>query len=79
MQSIEILEEKLNQTRNPDLAVKVFELSTKAAGFGARKENVAVQNQFVVHLPPKVSDPHAWAAAHRPGGGESLIIEAETR
>lgn len=79
MQSVEILEAKLAQTSNPDLALKVFEISTKAAGYGARKDNVAVQQNFVVHLPPKVSDPHAWAAAHRPGGTEPFTIEAETR
>jgi hypothetical protein len=78
MQSIEILEQKLAQTQNPDLAVKVFELSTKAAGYGARKENVGVQNNFVVHLPNKINDPHSWAAAHRPGGAatEPMVIEA---
>lgn len=67
MQSLQILEEKLESTRNPDLAVKVFELSTKAAGYGARKENVAVQNNFVVHLPNKIESAQSWADAHRPG------------
>lgn len=79
MQSMDILEEKLEKTRNPDLALKVFELSTKAAGYGARQDKVAVQNNFVVHLPNKIQNPQDWASAHRPGGTDTLIIEAETR
>lgn len=72
MQSLNILEEKLAATRNPDLALKVFELSTKAAGYGARQQNVATQNNFVVHLPNKIEDPHAWANAHRPQVAEAI-------
>lgn len=80
MQSLDILEEKLNTTRNPDLAVKCFELSTKAAGYGAREKNVAVQNNFVVHLPNKIENPTDWANAHRPvGQADQMTIEAETR
>jgi len=66
MQSLQILEEKLAATKNPDLALKCFEISTKAAGYGARQQNVQTQNNFVVHLPNKIEDPHAWANAHRP-------------
>lgn len=66
MQSLQILEEKLAATKNPDLALKCFEISTKAAGYGARAQNVNTQNNFVVHLPNKIEDPHAWANAHRP-------------
>lgn len=78
-QSLDILAEKLEQTRNPDLATKVLDIASKAAGYGARQTNLAVQQQFVVHLPNKIQDPHAWANAHRPGGGEGVIVEAEVR
>lgn len=77
MQSMNILEEKLAMTRNPDLAVKVFEVSTKAAGYGARQQNVQVQNNFVVAMPSKAESEDAWALAHKPGGG-GQVIEAET-
>jgi hypothetical protein len=81
MQSLEILESKLALTQNPDLAVKCFELSTKAAGYGARQANVAVQNNFVVHMPNKIEDPHVWADAHRPGAGAgprpAAVIDVE--
>lgn len=69
MQSLEVISEKLALTGNPDLAVKAFEISTKAAGYGARQQNVAVQNNFVVALPPKATDAQSWADAHRPSLG----------
>lgn len=72
MLSLEVLEEKLAATRSPDMAMKAFELSTKAAGYGARQTNVAVQTNFVVQIPNKIEDPHAWADAHRPA---AKIIE----
>lgn len=77
MQSLEIISEKLEATRNPDLALKAFELSTKAAGYGARQDKVQVQNNFVVALPPKVEDPQAWAAKHR--GGEIVDVQTVER
>lgn len=77
MQSLEIIAEKLEATKNPDLALKAFELSTKAAGYGARQEKVSVQNSFVVALPPKVEDPQAWAAKHR--GGEVVDVQVTER
>lgn len=77
MQSLEIIAEKLEATRNPDLALKAFELSTKAAGYGARQDKVQVQNNFVVALPPKVEDPTAWAAKHR--GGDVVDVQVTER
>lgn len=77
MQSLEIISQKLEATQNPDLALKAFELSTKAAGYGARQDKVQVQNNFVVALPPKVEDPTAWAAKHR--GGEVIDVQSVER
>lgn len=77
MQSLEIIAEKLEATRNPDLALKAFELSTKAAGYGARQDKVSVQNNFVVALPPKVEDPTAWATKHN--GGFVVDVQSTER
>jgi hypothetical protein len=66
MQSLEVISKKLGVTEDANLALKAFELSTKAAGYGARERNVAVQNNFVVQLPNKIENAHDWAAAHRP-------------
>lgn len=64
MQSLDILQDKLAATKNPDMAMKALEISTKAMGYGARQQNINTQNNFVVHLPNKIEDPHAWANAH---------------
>lgn len=77
MQSMEILEAKLEATKSPDLAIKALELSTKALGYGARKENVNVQNNFVVHVPNKIEDAQQWAAAHRPQVASIAPAEAQ--
>lgn len=66
--SLDVVTEKLALTRNPDLAVKVMDISAKALGYGARPTNVAVQQNFVVALPPKAKSAAEWAAAHAPGG-----------
>lgn len=80
MQSLNILEAKLAATQNPDLALKCFELSTKAAGYGARQQNAAIQNNFVVHLPNKIEDPHSWANAHRPQIAEAIpFVEVSSK
>lgn len=77
MQSLEIISEKLAATKNPDLAIKAFELSTKAAGYGARQSNVAVQQNFVVAIPNKIADPQAWAASCN--GGEIKEVQSVER
>jgi hypothetical protein len=77
MQSLEIIANKLQATQNPDLALKAFELSTKAAGYGARQSNVSVQNNFVVALPPKVEDPSDWATRHN--GGRVVDVQSTER
>lgn len=64
--SIDIVHEKLATVKSVDLAMKALELSTKALGFGARSAHVAVQQNFVVALPPKAASAAEWAAAHGP-------------
>lgn len=63
-QSIDILTEKLATVKNPDMAFKALELSTKALGFGARQANVNLQQNFVVAMPAKVPDAASWAEKH---------------
>lgn len=61
-QSLDILADKLQATRNPDMAIKALDLGTKALGFGARPQNIAQQtNNYVVALPPKATDEQQWA------------------
>jgi len=72
--SYEILTEKLAATRNPDLALKVADLSSKSLGYGARQSNVAIQQNFVVQMPRKVTSAAEWAESYKDGslsGGQS--------
>lgn len=64
-QSLDIVMEKLEAAPSLDSAMKVLEMSTKALGYGARQANVAVQQNFVVAMPQKVTNAHDWAAAAR--------------
>ena len=62
--SLDVVQEKLTLTRSADLALKAMPEMTKALGYGARQQNLNVQANFVVAIPAKVEDPHAWAAKH---------------
>lgn len=63
--SLDIVLEKLEVTKNPDTALKALELSSKALGYGARQQNLNVQQNFVVAMPQKVQSPEDWAAMHQ--------------
>lgn len=64
-QSIDIIAEKLAATKNPDLALKALDISSKAMGFGARaREPAQIQNNFVVAMPAKAASAEEWAAAY---------------
>ena len=62
-QSLDVLQAKLDATKSQDLALKTFELSTKALGMGARPQNVgpSITQTFVVALPEKVENQQDWA------------------
>lgn len=66
-QSLQVIAESLEKTRNADLALKALDISAKALGFGARapaSAQGAVQNNFVIQLPPKMANSDEWAKAH---------------
>jgi hypothetical protein len=46
-----------------------LEITTKALGYGARQNNLNVQQNFVVALPPKAETAQDWAREHGPTGG----------
>lgn len=72
--SLGILQEKLELTKSPDLALKVAELGTKALGYGARQQNVNVQQNFVVALPQKAPSIEAWGEKYGGGGGNAVPL-----
>ena len=77
--SLDIVQEKLDQIPSFDNAFKVLELSTKALGYGARQQNVAVQQNFVVAMPTKVPDAQAWASQHRADGLGAGVTDVTVR
>lgn len=77
--SLDVVLEKVVATRNPDLALNAAKLSTTALGFGARQANVAIQQNFVVPLPPKAESAADWGAAYTPKPLAQRVVDAEAR
>lgn len=71
--SLDIVLEKLELTQNPDTAMKALEITTKALGYGARAQNVAVQQNFVVAMPTKVTDPNEWSKKYQNFGAGEVV------
>lgn len=74
-QSLQIISEKLDLTKNTDLALKALDIGSKALGFGARGPTTQNNNTFVVALPPKM-DTSEWAAAHAKPAGPLIEVQA---
>jgi len=66
MQSLDIIAEKLESTKNVDLALKGLDVAVKALGFGARGAGGGQTNQFIIQLPPKSANSADWASEHGP-------------
>lgn len=75
-QSLDVIIEKLAVTKNPDTALKALELSSKALGYGARQQNLNVQQNFVVAMPQKQATPESWAEQHRTLSGRTPMLTA---
>lgn len=65
-QSLDIIAEKLETSKNTDLALKALDVSVKALGFGARNAGPAQQNNFVIQLPSKSRDSSEWLRDNAP-------------
>ncbi len=63
MRSLDVLQTKLESSQNPELALRTLEISSKAMGYGARKDPVA-QTNVVVMMPGKAASEDAWASAY---------------
>lgn len=69
--SLDVVLEKLTATNSADIGLKALEISSRALGYGARQQNLNVQQNFVVALPPKAQSSEDWAAAH----GNTIVGE----
>lgn len=75
-ESLDVLIERLAVTKDKEIALKGVEIGAKALGYGARQQNVNVQQNFVVAMPTPIVDQAAWAQSH---GGPSDAIDVSTR
>jgi hypothetical protein len=69
--SLEVVMDRLNQQPTMEHGMMALEISAKALGYGARAQNVNVQNNFVVALPQKVVSADEWAARGKQAGLEA--------
>lgn len=64
--SLDVVLEKLTTTNSADIGLRALEITAKALGYGARQQNLNVQQNFVVALPTKSANAGTWAAQHTP-------------
>lgn len=76
-QGSEILAEKLETSRSPDLALKAMEIGGKLLGYGAKKDNVNLQQNFIAVVPAKAGSVQEWVEAHRPPQAKVEVVEAK--
>ena len=64
--SLDVLMDKLAADRNPDMALRTLDMTSRALGYGAREAASApkVSVNFVVAMPDRVADVGTWANAH---------------
>lgn len=65
--SLEVLIEKLHETKNMNVAVRALDVSTRALGYGFKPQGPAVQvNNYVALVPPKSPSPANWVEQYTP-------------
>lgn len=74
-QSLEVVQKRLEATSDADLALKALEITTKALGYGARAQNVAIQQNFVVQAPTKAATIEDWSSEYAQAGVEAVVEE----
>lgn len=75
LQSTLIISDKLESSNSPDLALKSLELAGKMLGYGARKDNVNLQQNFIAVVPSKSGSVQEWVEAHSPAQ-KAVVVEA---
>ena len=76
--SLSIVSEKLEATRDAELAVKVLPIAAKALGMGVKDNQPLIQN-FVAVLPQKSGSYDEWVQGYAPPGASagSRVVESE--
>jgi hypothetical protein len=68
--SLSVISEKLETTRDSELALKALEITRKGLGMGVKDNRPLVQN-FVAMLPPKSGTYEEWVGQYAPPGASS--------
>lgn len=64
--ALNVVEQSLVSRRDPEYALEVLKVSTKALGYGAKVENQTNITSFVVALPSKEPDAAKWLEKFAP-------------
>lgn len=75
-ESLDVVIEKIATTKSADMAFKGIEIGAKALGYGARQQNLTVQQSFVVAMPTQIPDQSTWAQKY---GGPAEAIDVSSR
>lgn len=75
--SLDVVLQKLELTPTFEQALAAGEMAGKALGYGARQQNLNVQQNFVVALPTKTASASEWASQYA-GGTATKSIEDVT-
>jgi len=72
--SLEVLEERMESDTVPlDAAMNVFSMAAKALGIGAQKNVAPVTQQFIVHVPTRITSATDWATQHSGRPAETVV------
>lgn len=79
IQSLSILQKKLDNNPTDDLVLGAAAIGAKALGYGARTASVKVETNFIVHVPEKVKDSRTWENEYTslPEAGAEIISSDE--
>ena len=62
--SLDVVLEKLELAPSGDFALEAAEMASKALGYGARQQNLNLQQNFVVAMPQKADSAESWAGKY---------------
>lgn len=72
--SLDVLEQKLENSADAKLALATLEAANKSAGYGARNA-MTMQTQFVVHLPGPANTSSEWQSKFAP---RAVVVDPAT-
>lgn len=77
--SLDVVLEKLELVPTGEFALEAAAMASKALGYGARQNNLNVQQNFVVAMPAKAPDAGQWASKYAGTPMEAQVVEVEAK